>query len=102
MTDVHTGTPTDTVRLTAAQQGVWFAQRLDPADPAYNIAEYADIPGPVDAELLRRAVNHTASETEALRSTFGERDGAPFQCVWESASLAVPLVDLSGEEDPHG
>ncbi|AGJ58827.1 amino acid adenylation domain-containing protein [[Kitasatospora] papulosa] len=102
MTDVHTGTPTDTVRLTAAQQGVWFAQRLDPADPAYNIAEYADISGPVDAELLRRAVNHTASETEALRSTFGERDGVPFQCVWESASLAVPLVDLSGEEDPHG
>ncbi|MEH0400795.1 condensation domain-containing protein [[Kitasatospora] papulosa] len=102
MTDVHTGTPTDTVRLTAAQQGVCFAQRLDPADPAYNIAEYADIPGPVDAELLRRAVNHTASETEALRSTFGERDGVPLQRVRESASLAVPLVDLSGEEDPHG
>ncbi|MET9768781.1 amino acid adenylation domain-containing protein [Streptomyces sp. NPDC006415] len=103
MTDVpHNGTPAGTMRLTAAQQGVWFAQRLDPADPSYNIAEYADIRGPVDAELLGRAVTHTATETEALRSTFGERDGVPFQRVEEHASLGVPLVDLSGEEDPHG
>ncbi|MGW8489868.1 amino acid adenylation domain-containing protein [Streptomyces sp. NPDC055886] len=103
MTDVpHTGVPTGTLRLTAAQQGVWFAQRLDPADPAYNIAEYADIQGPVDPDLLRRAVGHTAAETEALRTTFGERNGVPFQHVGQSASLAVPLVDLSGEDDPHG
>ncbi|MFG3426536.1 amino acid adenylation domain-containing protein [Streptomyces californicus] len=102
MTDVpNTGNPPGTVRLTAAQRGVWFAQRLDPADPSYNIAEYADIQGPVDAGLLNRAVNHTATEMEALRSTFGELDGVPHQRVEESASLAVPLVDLSGEEDPH-
>ncbi len=102
MTDVpNTKTPPGTIRLTAAQQGVWFAQRLDPADPSYNIAEYADIQGPVDAGLLGRAVNHTATEMEALRSTFGEVDGVPYQRVEESVSLAVPLVDLSGEEDPH-
>ncbi|MFJ4126338.1 amino acid adenylation domain-containing protein [[Kitasatospora] papulosa] len=102
MTDVpNTKTPPGTIRLTAAQQGIWFAQRLDPADPSYNIAEYADILGPVDAGLLGRAVSHTATEMEALRSTFGEVDGVPYQRVEESASLAVPSVDLSGEEDPH-
>ncbi|MEU4178904.1 amino acid adenylation domain-containing protein [Streptomyces sp. NPDC026589] len=102
MTDVpHTGTPTTTLRLTAAQQGVWFAQRLDPADPAYNIAEYADIQGPVEPELLRRAVGHTASEMEALRTVFGERDGVPFQRVQEGASISMPRVDLSDEVDPH-
>ncbi|WP_257002309.1 condensation domain-containing protein [Streptomyces sp. WZ.A104] len=102
MTDApHTRTPTDPLRLTAAQQGVWFAQRLDPADPAYNIAEYADIQGPVEPELLRRAVGHTAAEMESLRTTFGERDGVPFQRVLESTSISVPLVDLSHERDPH-
>lgn len=102
MTDApHTETPTGTMRLTAAQQGVWFAQRLDPADPAYNIAEYADIRGPVEPELLRRAVGHTAAEMEALRTTFGERDGVPFQRVQESTSISVPWVDLSAEVDPH-
>ncbi|NEE30114.1 hypothetical protein G3M53_32285, partial [Streptomyces sp. SID7982] len=29
-------------------------------------------------------------------------NGVPFQRVEEGASLAVPLVDLSGEEDPYG
>ncbi|MFD5208155.1 amino acid adenylation domain-containing protein [Streptomyces anulatus] len=102
MTDApHTETPTGTMRLTAAQQGVWFAQRIDPADPAYNIAEYADIRGPVEPELLRRAVGHTAAEMEALRTTFGERDGVPFQRVQESTSISVPWVDLSAEVDPH-
>ncbi|MEU0163495.1 amino acid adenylation domain-containing protein [Streptomyces sp. NPDC006261] len=102
MTDVpHTGTPTTELRLTAAQQGVWFAQRLDPANPAYNIAEYADIRGPVEPDLLRRAVGHTAAEMEALRTTFGERDAVPFQRVRESASISLPWVDLSDEADPH-
>ncbi|MFF3822826.1 amino acid adenylation domain-containing protein [Streptomyces griseus] len=103
MTDVpHNGTPAGTVRLTAAQRGVWFAQRLAPSDPSYNIAEYADIKGPVDAGLLSRAVNRTAREMEALRSTFGELNGVPFQRVEERAALTVPLVDLSDEEDPYG
>lgn len=102
MTDVpHTGAPTSILRLTAAQRGVWFAQRLDPADPAYNIAEYADIRGAVEPDLLRRAVGHTAAETEALRTTFGERDGVLFQRVQERTSISLPLVDLSDEEDPQ-
>ncbi|MFD5200510.1 amino acid adenylation domain-containing protein [Streptomyces sp. NPDC058375] len=102
MTDVpHTGTPKGALRLTAAQQGVWFAQRLDPADPAYNIAEYADIRGPVEPDLLRRAVGHATAEMEALRTTFGERDGVPFQRVREGTSISVPVVDLSDQEDPH-
>ncbi|MGW6720218.1 condensation domain-containing protein [Streptomyces sp. NPDC054995] len=89
MTDVpHTGVQAGTLRLTAAQQGVWFAQRLDPADPAYNIAEYADIKGPVDPDLLRRAVGHTAAETEAL---------SPFQpAAIRTAVAARAVLDCSG------
>ncbi|MFD4024545.1 condensation domain-containing protein, partial [Streptomyces sp. NPDC058576] len=105
MTDApHTGLPPGTLRLTAAQRGVWFAQRLDPADPSYNIAEYADIRGRIEPDLLRRAVSHTADEMEALRSTFGEHDGVPFQrvrSVREGGAVPVPLVDLSHTEDPH-
>ncbi|MDT0429199.1 non-ribosomal peptide synthetase [Streptomyces salyersiae] len=102
MTDApHNGTPPDTLRLTAAQRGLWFAQRIDPADPSYNVAEYADIRGHLRPGALRRAVGHTVAETEALRSTFGERDGVPFQRVHERAHVDVPLVDLSEHEDPH-
>ncbi|MFF3831826.1 amino acid adenylation domain-containing protein [Streptomyces sp. NPDC002458] len=102
MTDApHDRTRPDTLRLTAAQRGLWFAQRLDPANPSYNVAEYADIRGRMEPGLLRRAVGHTAAETEALRSTFGERDGVPFQRVHEHVGIDVPLVDLSGSPDPR-
>ncbi|MFE4451653.1 amino acid adenylation domain-containing protein [Streptomyces sp. NPDC056796] len=102
MTDAaHNGTPPDTLRLTAGQRGIWFAQRLDPANPSYNVAEYADIRGRVDPGVLRRAVDITAAEFEALRSTFGERNGIPFQRVHRSADIEVPLIDLSDAADPH-
>ncbi|MFJ8752450.1 amino acid adenylation domain-containing protein [Streptomyces sp. NPDC102441] len=102
MTDApHNGTPPDALRLTAAQRGLWFAQRLDPANPSYNVAEYADIPGRMEPDVLRSAVGHATSEMEALRSTFGEQDGVPFQVVHRHAGIEVPLVDLSEFEDPY-
>ena len=37
----------DSWPLTTAQYGIWVGQQLDPASPAYNTAEYADIEGPL-------------------------------------------------------
>ncbi|RII11183.1 Dimodular nonribosomal peptide synthase [Streptomyces sp. YIM 130001] len=88
--------------LTAAQRGLWFAQRIDVQNPSYNIAEYADIDGPVDADVLRAAVEQAAEETEALRVTFTDDEGVPFQRIRPRADIDVPLVDLSDTEDPHG
>ncbi|AXG79216.1 non-ribosomal peptide synthetase [Streptomyces paludis] len=92
--------PTRTLPLTAAQRGLWFAQQLDPANPAYNIAEYADVRGDLDTMLLGRAVRHVSEESEALRVTFGEHDGVPFQEIHPDIRIDVPLVDLSGHPEP--
>lgn len=94
--------PTRTLPLTSAQRGLWFAQQLDPANPAYNIAEYADVRGDVDPALLGRAVRHVSEELEALRVTFGENDGVPFQEIHPDLRIDVPLVDLSRHPDPLG
>ncbi|WP_093802153.1 non-ribosomal peptide synthetase [Streptomyces sp. Wb2n-11] len=102
MTDApYDGTPLHTLALTAAQRGLWFAQRMDARNPSYNVAEYADIRGRMDPALLLAAVRRVADEQEALRLTFGERDGIPFQRVHESADIDVPLVDLSRYDDPR-
>ncbi|WP_434593059.1 amino acid adenylation domain-containing protein [Streptomyces sp. A5-4] len=103
MTDAQlpSGTP-HTYPLTAAQRGIWFAQKLDPADPSFNIAEYADVHGRLEHSLLLRAVEHVGAEMEALRVTFGELAGIPFQRVHDQARIGLPFVDLSGHADPHG
>ncbi|MEU6736828.1 amino acid adenylation domain-containing protein [Streptomyces physcomitrii] len=87
--------------LTAAQQGIWFAQKIDPGNPGWNIAEYAVIRGAVDHEVLRAAVRHVAGETDALRLVFGEWDGVPYQRVGAESALDVDLVDLSAEPEPE-
>ncbi|MFG2595885.1 amino acid adenylation domain-containing protein [Streptomyces sp. NPDC048462] len=108
MTDApHNTTSHDDLPLTSAQRGIWFAQRIDADSAAYNVAEYADVRGPLDPVVLRAAVSRVADGNEALRVTFGERDGIPFQRVHRPGAtgrppLDVPLIDLSGHQDPHG
>ena len=38
--------------LMAGQLGIWRAQQLVPGDPVYNVGEYLDIRGELDAELF--------------------------------------------------
>jgi len=35
--------------LTDAQLGIWFAQSIDPSNPDYNLGEYLEIAGPIEA-----------------------------------------------------
>ncbi|MDX2878147.1 amino acid adenylation domain-containing protein, partial [Streptomyces ipomoeae] len=90
--------------LTAAQQGVWVAQRLAPDSPLYTCGIYYDVPGPVDRALLTRAVEQAVAETEALRVRFhddGEESGeAARQVVDPSVTGELGYLDLSGEPDP--
>ncbi|MEV6816452.1 amino acid adenylation domain-containing protein, partial [Micromonospora sp. NPDC051296] len=84
--------------LTAAQSGVWVAQRLAPDSPQYNCGAYLDIRGAADLTLMERAVRRVVAETEALRVRFvtdGDR-------VWQVADGATEpsweVLDLDGTE----
>ncbi|WP_369166895.1 amino acid adenylation domain-containing protein [Streptomyces sp. R28] len=88
--------------LTAAQQGVWVAQRLAPDSPLYTCGIYYDVPGPVDRALLTRAVEQAVAETEALRVRFHEDGETARQTVDPSVTGELEYLDLSGEADPVG
>ena len=63
--------------MSAAQLGIWFAQRLDPLSAAYNIGEYLEIDGSIDPILFERALQLLVSETETLRvRTHGARQAS--------------------------
>ena len=63
----------DALPLSSAQLGIWFAQRLNPSSSEYNIGEYIEIPGSVDAVLFERALRQVVIETEILRVRIIER-----------------------------
>ncbi|MCF1594999.1 non-ribosomal peptide synthetase [Streptomyces muensis] len=88
--------------LTAAQHGVWVAQRLAPDSHLFTCGVYFDVPGPVDRALLARAVEQTVAETEALRVRFREDGETVRQSVDPSVTGELAYLDLSGEADPAG
>ncbi|GFE13224.1 hypothetical protein Sgleb_12710 [Streptomyces glebosus] len=88
--------------LTAAQHGVWVAQRLAPDSPLFTCGIYFDVPGPVDRVLLACAVEQAVAESEALRVRFHDDGATVGQTVDPSVTGELAYVDLSGEADPAG
>jgi amino acid adenylation domain-containing protein/non-ribosomal peptide synthase protein (TIGR01720 family) len=91
----------NTLPLTHAQAGVWYAQRLDPANPIYTIAEYVEISGTVDPQAFERALCQVVAEADALRTVVVETDGAPAQTVQAEVDWRLSVVDLTAEPDPR-
>src|SRR5262245_14828662 len=86
-------------RLSTAQLGIWFAQQLNPSSPAYNIGEYLEIHGPVDAVLFERALRQVVAETEALRVQIIEHAGEPRQVIGPPPPWSMPIIDVSAKAD---
>lgn len=86
----------------AGQLGVWHAQQLDPDNPIYNMAEYIEIRGTVDARLFEKAVRTAVSEIDCFALRFEEDpDGTPRQYAAPSTDWPFHTVDLSETEDPR-
>ncbi|MFW6638560.1 amino acid adenylation domain-containing protein [Nocardiopsis algeriensis] len=92
----------ETWPLSESQSGIWFAQQADPATPMFVNAEYHEIEGPLDAEVLARAVDRVVEESENLRLRFTGTDSGPVQYPDPSARRPLRVVDLSGAPDPRG
>jgi len=86
--------------LTEAQSGLWFAQKLDPANPIFNTAHYLELSGPLDVDAFRRAVDQTAVEAHSLSLRFVERDGVVFQTLDPAHRPLLRVIDVASAADP--
>ena len=90
---VATG-PRDDLPLSLMQQRIWFFDRLQPNSTIYNVAGVAKLIGPVDREVLRRALEEVVRRHEVLRTTFAQIDGRAVQRVRPAPRLELPMEDL--------
>ncbi|MFJ1675389.1 amino acid adenylation domain-containing protein [Streptomyces sp. NPDC088251] len=88
------------IPLSYAQRGLWFINRLDPADGTYNIPLVVRLSGALDTAALTAAFASVAARHESLRTVFPEVDGVPRQIVLDPAEArpALPLVDTVEQE----
>ncbi|WP_269045186.1 non-ribosomal peptide synthetase [Paenarthrobacter sp. Z7-10] len=87
--------------LTSAQRGIWYAQQLAPKNLMYQIAQYVDIRGAVDTEVLGRAVRGAVAETDALNVRFDADGNGPYQLTATSRTRLV-VTDLRSQSDRSG
>ena len=87
--------------LSAAQTGVWLAQKLAPEDPAYNIGGYVEIFGEVNRAVLQRAVSEALAQADSLRCHFVETAEGARQVISPASGGDVQLVDFSSGSHPR-
>lgn len=93
--------PDGTYPLSHTQEQLWFLDRLDPGDPAYNVAFGLRLTGALDVLSLRAALTSVLARHSALRTVFvvPERDGgAPRQVVRPATAVDLAVTDL--RDDP--
>ncbi|MFC7548701.1 amino acid adenylation domain-containing protein [Plantactinospora sp. GCM10030261] len=81
--------------LSFSQQRLWFLERMVPDSPAYNTPMAVELRGPLDVTALRDSVRRIIDRHEALRTTIQESDGEPVQVVSPTATVDLPVTDLS-------
>ncbi|MFD6395762.1 amino acid adenylation domain-containing protein [Nocardia sp. NPDC060249] len=91
--------PFDLFPLTAAQRGIWFAQHLTESSPI-SVAQYVEIVGEVDAELLAEACRTASREFGSGHTRLIEVDGEPRQFVDDDRGAPVSVMDLRHHADP--
>jgi amino acid adenylation domain-containing protein len=81
--------------LSFAQERLWFLDRMEPGRAFYNVPGAVRLRGALDVGTLARAIDGIAQRHEALRTTFGQLDGVPFQVVAPELRLPLPVADLA-------
>jgi amino acid adenylation domain-containing protein len=78
-----------------AQQRLWFIDRLEPGNVAYNCPIAVRLSGTLDVAALEDALNDVVRRQEALRTTFDTVDGEVVQVVRPALTLELPVTDLA-------
>lgn len=85
--------------LSYTQRALWFLHQLAPESSAYNIAFAARISSEVDTAALREAFQRLIDRHPALRTTFHNRDGQPFQKVHKQVDVSFDQIDAANLSD---
>lgn len=85
--------------LTQAQEGLWYAQSLDPQNPIFNTGHCTDIRSPLNLALFIRAINLTLQEADSLSLRTRQSAQGPEQQLQAHACPQVEVMTLSDQAD---
>ncbi|MCP4661319.1 MAG: amino acid adenylation domain-containing protein [bacterium] len=87
---------TGSLPLSFPQQRLWFLDRLDPSNRAYNVPLGVLLRGRLETSALAASLNEVIRRHEVLRTRFVAENGRPRQVIHEARALRMERVDLRG------
>jgi amino acid adenylation domain-containing protein len=81
--------------LSFAQQRLWFLDRLEPGNPAYNIAFGVRLQGELNVALLEQSLQAVVQRHQTLRTKFDNLNGQPVQVISPAVEINLPAIDLA-------
>ncbi|MFD4504153.1 amino acid adenylation domain-containing protein, partial [Streptomyces sp. NPDC058457] len=88
----------EAVPASAAQQRLWFLDRLEEKSTAYNLPTTYRVYGELDAVALERALGDVVARHESLRTVFRESADDVVQVILPEADLALHHVTCAEHE----
>jgi amino acid adenylation domain-containing protein len=85
--------------LSFAQQRLWFFEQLEPGNLFYNLPNAIRLSGALEVGALERSFQEVVRRHEVLRTSFGNRDGQPYQVIAPVGMVTLPVIDISGLPD---
>lgn len=82
-----------------AQQGLWFLYHFDPDKALYNLPSVLEITGPLDANVLERALSEIVRRHEVLRTNFKEIQGKLVLRLCPADPVKLQLVEVQRAEN---
>jgi Condensation domain len=80
--------------LSFSQQRLWFLDRLQPGNTAFNIFQPVRLMGKLDVAALEQSFKEVVKRHEILRTTFTLVEGQPSQIIHLNDTFNVLVIDL--------
>ncbi|WCT58035.1 amino acid adenylation domain-containing protein [Paenibacillus kyungheensis] len=82
--------------ISSAQRRQYALQQIDPASTAYHLTSSFMLKGPMDRQMMEKALQRLANRHESLRTSFAFVEGEVVQIVHEDVRL--PLVSVQSDD----
>jgi amino acid adenylation domain-containing protein len=81
--------------LSLAQEKFWYFYQLQKDSLVYNIPLCVSVIGSLDVEITKNTIQMLVERHAVLRTKIFEKEGIPFQKVFENYSLPISYFDLT-------
>ncbi|WP_346011806.1 condensation domain-containing protein, partial [Streptomyces sp. SID3343] len=85
--------------LSFGQERLWFLDRFEPGDAAYNIPLVVRLHGVLVRDALQAAFDGLIERHDALRTRFPDDEGRPTAVVERPGPVRIDFVDIDGHDD---